>query len=218
MPEPWQHQIPAVCDLYYSSWQCRICNSLSEARDQTPISMDPSPVRYYWAMTGIPSFALYKVLRQTRNCLGPRSVVLPQCIVPKVSPKQVSPPVYNLWPLNLKGVSYSLASTTSYVGTPNLSLSTPTSYSWEFSHLCLFSFLIPFQIFSILLSGTLMWLLKTNKQTNARTSHSAGLHRMPYRLKQSSVFSDGLASSSVEATYFRGMSGVGGGVPLDKVT
>ena len=32
----WSH----TCDLRYSSWQCRILNPLSEARDQTYVLMD----------------------------------------------------------------------------------------------------------------------------------------------------------------------------------
>ena len=31
-----------VCDLHHSSWQRRILNSLSKARDQTPVLMDTS--------------------------------------------------------------------------------------------------------------------------------------------------------------------------------
>ena len=34
-----------VCDLRHSSWQCRIVNPLSEARDGTHIPMNPSWVR-----------------------------------------------------------------------------------------------------------------------------------------------------------------------------
>ena len=33
-----------ICDLYLSSWQSQILNSLSEARDQTHILMDTSQV------------------------------------------------------------------------------------------------------------------------------------------------------------------------------
>ena len=36
----------------YSSWQCRILNPLSEARDRTCIIMDTSWVRHCWATTG----------------------------------------------------------------------------------------------------------------------------------------------------------------------
>ena len=35
-----------ICSLHYSSQQCRALNSLSEARDQTLILMDPSQVCY----------------------------------------------------------------------------------------------------------------------------------------------------------------------------
>ena len=38
-----------VCDLYHSSWQRRILNPLSEAKDQIRVLMD-----YHWAMTGTP--------------------------------------------------------------------------------------------------------------------------------------------------------------------
>ena len=33
-----------LCDLYHRSWQCRVLNPLSEARDQTCVLMDTSPV------------------------------------------------------------------------------------------------------------------------------------------------------------------------------
>ena len=36
-----------ICDLHHSSWQCPILNLLREARDQTPILMDASYVRYH---------------------------------------------------------------------------------------------------------------------------------------------------------------------------
>ena len=34
--------LSCVCDLHPSSWQCRILNPLSEARDQTHLFMDTS--------------------------------------------------------------------------------------------------------------------------------------------------------------------------------
>ena len=39
-----------VCGLHHSSWQCRILNPLSGARDRTHILMDTSRVHYHWAM------------------------------------------------------------------------------------------------------------------------------------------------------------------------
>ena len=35
----------SICDLYHSSWQRQILNPLSEARDETCILTDASPVR-----------------------------------------------------------------------------------------------------------------------------------------------------------------------------
>ena len=35
-----------ICNLHHSSWQHQILNTLSEARDQTHILMDPSQVCY----------------------------------------------------------------------------------------------------------------------------------------------------------------------------
>ena len=35
-----------ICDLHHSSWQRRIFNPQSEARDQTHVLMDTSCVRY----------------------------------------------------------------------------------------------------------------------------------------------------------------------------
>ena len=41
-----------VCDLHHSSWQCRILNPLSEARDQTRNLTVSSQIRFCCAMTG----------------------------------------------------------------------------------------------------------------------------------------------------------------------
>ena len=43
-----------ICHLYHSSWQCRIPNPLSEARDGTWIFMDTSQIRFCYATTGTP--------------------------------------------------------------------------------------------------------------------------------------------------------------------
>ena len=51
-----------ICNLYHSSWQCRILNPLSEARAWTQVLMDASQVCDCWATTGTPEWTsfLYK--------------------------------------------------------------------------------------------------------------------------------------------------------------
>ena len=49
----WQ-DLSHVCDLHHSSWQHRILNFLSEARDQTHILMDASGIHCHWATMGTP--------------------------------------------------------------------------------------------------------------------------------------------------------------------
>ena len=44
-----------VCDLYHSSRQCRILNSLSKARDGTCILMHASQTHFCCTTTGIPN-------------------------------------------------------------------------------------------------------------------------------------------------------------------
>ena len=41
-----------VCDLHHSSWQCQICDPLSEARDQTHVLRDPSWIHFRCAARG----------------------------------------------------------------------------------------------------------------------------------------------------------------------
>lgn len=41
-----------VCNLYHSSWQGRMPDPLSEARDQTHIFMDPSRIRFHCTTAG----------------------------------------------------------------------------------------------------------------------------------------------------------------------
>ena len=50
-----------VCNLHHSSQQHGILNLLSKARDQTCIFMDPSQVRYCWAMKELPIFFLIQL-------------------------------------------------------------------------------------------------------------------------------------------------------------
>ena len=41
-----------ICELHQSSWKCWVLNPLSQARDRTPILLNTSRVRYYWATMG----------------------------------------------------------------------------------------------------------------------------------------------------------------------
>jgi len=43
-----------ICNLHHSSWQRRILNPLSEARDQTCNIMVPGRICFRCAMTGMP--------------------------------------------------------------------------------------------------------------------------------------------------------------------
>ena len=54
-PQPQQHRIQAA-SVTYSSWQGRILNPLSEARDWTLHLMVPSQIRFRCTTTGIPVF------------------------------------------------------------------------------------------------------------------------------------------------------------------
>ena len=49
-----------VCNLHHSSWQCRILNPLSEARDQTRNLMVPSRICFHRTMMGTPPASLKK--------------------------------------------------------------------------------------------------------------------------------------------------------------
>ena len=47
--------------LHHSSWQHRIVNPLSKARDWAGILMDTSQVRFHRATMGIPCFCYFKI-------------------------------------------------------------------------------------------------------------------------------------------------------------
>ena len=49
-----KQNLSCVCDLHYSSWQRRILNPLSEARDWTHNLTVPSRIRFCCAITGTP--------------------------------------------------------------------------------------------------------------------------------------------------------------------
>ena len=51
-----------VCDLHHSSWQHRILNPLSEARDQTCNLVVPSQIHFCYTVMGTPIYIIiYKV-------------------------------------------------------------------------------------------------------------------------------------------------------------
>ena len=50
--------LSCVCDLHHSSWQRRILNPLSEARDLTRVLMDNGRVHQPLSMMGTPLFFL----------------------------------------------------------------------------------------------------------------------------------------------------------------
>ena len=59
-----------VYTLHHSSWQHRILNSLSKARDQTCNLMDTSQVHYHWATMGNSlKVLILKFSYHTVNCL-----------------------------------------------------------------------------------------------------------------------------------------------------
>ena len=51
-----------LCDLQHTSWQCRIHNPVSKARDRTQVFVDTSRVRYHWATTGSPGMCNFSIL------------------------------------------------------------------------------------------------------------------------------------------------------------
>ena len=53
------HNLSHICDLYCSSWQCRILNPPSKARDQTHILMDTSWVPYCWEALATPCWEIF---------------------------------------------------------------------------------------------------------------------------------------------------------------
>jgi len=55
-----------VCDLHHSSWQRRILNPLSEARDRTRNLMVPSQIHFHCSTTGTPVFKI-KIIKNKKN-------------------------------------------------------------------------------------------------------------------------------------------------------
>jgi len=56
--------------IHHSSWQHRILNPLSEARDWTCILMDTSQIRFCWAMMGTPIFFFWSFCHFLGHSLG----------------------------------------------------------------------------------------------------------------------------------------------------
>ena len=50
-----KQNLSRVCDLHHSSWECRIPNPLSEARDGTRILMDTSLILFCCATMATPA-------------------------------------------------------------------------------------------------------------------------------------------------------------------
>ena len=59
-----------ICDLHHSSWQCRIFNPLSEARDQTCIFMDTGQVHFCWTTMGTPEHGIFRKREREREKKG----------------------------------------------------------------------------------------------------------------------------------------------------
>ena len=65
-----------VCDLHHNSQQCQIPNPQSEARDQTPILMDPTQIHFLCTRIGTPccffsfSFLFLHLYLQHMEVLG----------------------------------------------------------------------------------------------------------------------------------------------------
>ena len=51
-----------VCDLHHSSWQCRVLNPLSRARDWTRILMNASQICFRWATIGTPQILFLSMI------------------------------------------------------------------------------------------------------------------------------------------------------------
>ena len=49
--------LSCICDPHHSSWQHRILNPLSEAREPTRVFTDASQVHYHRAMAGLPIYS-----------------------------------------------------------------------------------------------------------------------------------------------------------------
>ena len=52
-----------ICDPHHSSWQSRVLNPLSEARDRTCIIMEASQIRFCWATMGTPRETFLRDMR-----------------------------------------------------------------------------------------------------------------------------------------------------------
>ena len=69
-------QDPSLICLHHSSWQCRIPDPLSKARNQICILMDTSQIHYHWAMKGTPNTSFLKT-----KISSPKPAPLPVCSI-----------------------------------------------------------------------------------------------------------------------------------------
>ena len=63
-----------ICDLHHSLQQCRILNSLSEARDQTHNFMALTQIRFHYSTKGHPGVIFLELSNRAGFCI-PESIV-----------------------------------------------------------------------------------------------------------------------------------------------
>ena len=63
--------LSCICDLYHSSWQCRIPNPLSETRDRTHNLMVPGQIHFCYSTMGtpVPDFLSCPFSQNTQLCV-----------------------------------------------------------------------------------------------------------------------------------------------------
>ena len=72
------HEPNCICDLYHSSQQHHILNTLNKARGQTHIHMDRCQIHCPWATKGTLEIPFLKCTHTPTYTLGPRAKQTPQ--------------------------------------------------------------------------------------------------------------------------------------------